>query len=279
MNLRVTSIQRGCVYDGPGVRTTVFLKGCTMRCPWCCNPETISMEEEYYIDVNKCLLLKGINSNLCSSCVRNNGNTPLSECPFGVAESVSSDYTPDELFEILSKDFHLMRSSGGGVTFSGGEPLLHVTDLEPLLGKLKESGIHIAFETTLSTSDPTVKIASDYADLIILDLKLQPELSKQSKSYVGEIIKKTKKLKDADIEIIYRLVFVDSMVDVGDDILKKLRQIGVKYIELIKCHNLGDYKYKKLLKQQSLIKATDERYLSFFYYLEANNIKVNKLTI
>lgn len=77
-SLEVTNIQRGCVYDGPGVRTTVFLKGCSLCCPWCCNPETITREDAFYIDNSKCLKYQGISSSICNACEKYGGEN-LSE--------------------------------------------------------------------------------------------------------------------------------------------------------------------------------------------------------
>lgn len=133
--LKITNIQRGCVYDGPGVRTTVFLRGCTYRCPWCCNPETIS-ERDHYLDWAKCQDYKGRTSTLCDSCERLGGKKPLSECPFGVYEKTYKEYDAKSLERELEKDYELMRASGGGVTFSGGEPLLFAKELEPILESL-----------------------------------------------------------------------------------------------------------------------------------------------
>ena len=227
MKIRVTSIQRGCVYDGPGVRTTVFLKGCTMSCPWCCNPETISSAEEYFIDDTKCLQLKGISSKLCEFCIRNSGTRSLSECPFGVAVPVSKDYTPEELFEILARDFSIMRNSGGGVTFSGGEPLLQIDVLEPLLLKLIDNGIHIVIETTLFIPLLNILKASMYVNLFIVDLKLQP-LHKlyKNEAYIATLDNTIKKL--GYNKTLFRVVFINEMSDDLEytlDVIKKLKII------------------------------------------------------
>lgn len=280
MMLRVSSIQRGCVYDGPGMRTTVFLKGCTMRCPWCCNPETISADEEFFIDDSKCLLKNGHASKFCESCERNGGNKKLCECPFGVSEPVSKDYTAVELYEMLSKDFILMRSSGGGVTFSGGEPLLQIDSLESLLKKLKDDGIHIAFETTLTTSDESTKKAAQYADLFIVDLKLQPEHSLYNNAiYIGNLRRSLSICHDKGVELTYRLVYVDSMLDVVEKVAAELRNIGIFRIELLLCHNLGSIKYKKLNMSNQDLSANRKEYDVFSQLLSDRHIIVNKLSI
>ena len=278
--IRVTNIQRGCVYDGPGVRTTVFLKGCTMKCPWCCNPETISSEADYFIDDNKCQLRKGIHSKLCVSCERNGGSQPISLCPFGVSEPTSHDYSVSELFEILSKDFDLMRSSGGGVTFSGGEPLLQIDALEPLLKLLKNKGINIAFETTLTTNIESVEKAVNYADTMIVDVKLQPQHPMYKKqSYISRLLNHLKICRESDLHILYRVVFADDMLDDSSYICDVFELLQIESLEVLKCHNLGNQKYIKLNSPHAIIKATDESFISFSELLVYKGFSVNRLSI
>lgn len=279
MKLRVTSIQRGCVYDGPGVRTTVFLKGCTMRCPWCCNPETISMEEEYFIDDSKCLLRNGVESKLCENCERRGGSSTVSDCPFGVSEPVSKDYTAEGLYDLLSRDFELMLSSGGGVTFSGGEPLLQIDALLPLLAKLKSEGIHIAFETTLTTSDESIRKAADFANLLIIDLKLQPEHPLyRNQQYLTNLSKRISRCRNRSVNLRFRLVFVDSMIEASDEILELLKVNCIISLELLKCHNLGHNKYKKLGIDVEKI-AVSDLFQKFSTVLQNHSIIVKNLSI
>lgn len=153
--LNVTSIQRECIHDGPGIRTTVFLKGCIFHCPWCCNPETISKKAQF-IDNEKCIKLKGIKSIICRNCERYGGRSKIAECPFGVTQPISHYYDADTLFEILLKDEKLYNLSGGGITFSGGEPLLWTKELKPLLQRIKSKNISIYIETTLASQPDDV---------------------------------------------------------------------------------------------------------------------------
>lgn len=280
MRLRITSIQRGCVYDGPGVRTTVFLKGCTMRCPWCCNPETISKDEEYFVDDSKCLLKNGHVSKICESCERNGGNVEVTECPMGVSEPVSKDYTVDELYEILSKDFDLMRVSGGGVTFSGGEPLLQTDTLVPLLNKLQDEGIHIAFETTLTATDDSVMKIAQYADLMIVDIKLQPEHPLYcNEKYIDRLRKSLSELRTRNVSICNRLVFVNSMAGDYEYAYGILESLGIHDVELLCCHNMASNKYKRLGQDSYNFAANTSLFEEFSESLNRDNIRTLKLSI
>lgn len=102
-----------------------------MHCPWCCNPENISLEQEWFFDDSKCIKRKGIASELCASCKRNDGDRAITECPFSVAEPVCHDWLPFDLFLQIEKDKELFGKSGG-VTFSGGEPLIQADALLPV---------------------------------------------------------------------------------------------------------------------------------------------------
>ena len=132
MTLRITNIQHFSLHDGPGIRTTVFLKGCNLKCPWCANPECISSEiqGEFGYDI------------------------PLAK--------LENEIIKDEPFY----------KTGGGVTFSGGEPLLQINNLEPLLNSLKNKNINICFETALFVPEKYLKIAKKYCDEFIVDIKM-----------------------------------------------------------------------------------------------------------
>ena len=242
--LRVTNIQRGCVNDGPGVRTTVFLKGCPLCCPWCCNPETQSYEKDYFVDDSKCLKLNGIPSKLCRLCERNGGSVPLLDCPFGVVDETSCDYNTEELMSQLIKDETLFLESTGGVTFSGGEPLFQAESLLPILKKLKQKKVNVALETTLFSSKEKLTSVLDYVDCFIVDLKFQPQMYLYNNDYFN--ILKNNYLALIDKEVVNRMVFVNEMASVREDILSKLKILDISTIEVLMCHNLGEKKYYKL---------------------------------
>ena len=141
MTVRVTNIQHFSLDDGPGIRTTVFLKGCNLTCPWCCNPENISFEIENYIHNSQ-------------------------------KESFGYDISLEELEKEILKDEVFYVENNGGVTFSGGEPLLQIRELKPLLKSLRSKNINICFETSLSASSDLLKIAIEYIDEIFIDMKI-----------------------------------------------------------------------------------------------------------
>lgn len=275
--LRITNIQRGCVYDGPGVRTTVFLKGCTLHCPWCCNPETLSYEKDKYIDDEKCMLFQGKQSHLCKQCERNHGIRTIDDCPFGVVEETSKDYDVEELLEILLNDSLLFKETKGGVTFSGGEPLLQAEVLSPLLIKLKEKGIHIALETTLVSPAINLKHIIPYADYFIVDFKFQPQMNLFNLTYLSTINKLYNLLKCKDVT--NRMVFVDEMESYKDLIVSSLNNLGVSNLELIACHSLGEKKYIKLKMPITKVEASTNKLESFRDYLNRSGIEVFLLTI
>lgn len=181
MRLLVTNIQRFCLHDGPGIRTTVFLKGCTLHCPWCCNPENIAAQPQYYFQAKKC--------------IAQSGRCPYGACPFaGSGSSVKEalaqltqqqqqqcksgalgiygrGYTAQELYAELMKDAPFWGREGG-VTFSGGEPLMQMEALESVLAALKQNGVDLCAETALYVPLEAVKAAVRYFDQLYVDVKL-----------------------------------------------------------------------------------------------------------
>lgn len=271
--LRVTNIQRGCVYDGPGVRTTVFLKGCFLECPWCSNPETISFEEQYFISNDKCLLLKGQHSRFCENCERSLGQSPSLNCPFGVYEKVSNDYGVDELLELLIRDQDLFDSTRGGVTFSGGEPLFQAQALAPLLEKLNRLSIHIAFETTLVSKDCYFYDISHLIDYWLIDLKIQPQMYLNNTKYLKEISKRINSLDNKN-NIKYRIVFVDEMMGYKEKVCDILLSLPITEIELLVCHDLGQNKYKRLNIEHKSYKSDSKKADYFKAFLQDQGLKV-----
>lgn len=136
----ITNIQRMCMHDGPGIRTTVFFKGCSLHCPWCSNPENISGGRESYAV---------------------KGNTGI----YGEL------YTEEELYREIVKDKKFF-GQDGGVTFSGGEPLLQLLFLQSLLSRLKEEGINICVETALHVPTESLRSVLSYIDLFFVDMKI-----------------------------------------------------------------------------------------------------------
>lgn len=150
-----------------------------------------------------------MHSEICEACERKGGTRYITACPFGVAEPTSLDYSEEKLFESILHDENLYRISGGGVTFSGGEPLLQAEELIPVLERLKGKGINIAFETTLVAPLGRLGKVKEFVDLYIVDVKLQPQMLLNNTAYIKSLIKSLGVLRDNNI--IFRLVFVDEV--------------------------------------------------------------------
>lgn len=277
--IRVVSIQRGCVYDGPGVRTTVFLKGCTLFCPWCCNPEAISLESDFFSYEDRCLINRGIKSEICAQCERYGGVKSVLLCPFKYIEPTSKVYSIDALSDELLKDKDLYADSFGGVTFSGGEPLLWIYELVPILERLRINDIDIAFETTLQVSKDNVEKSLAYAKLMIIDLKLQSEMFLESESYIRTMKLFIDKIKSKKINVIYRLVFVNSMYKKWELLINRLQCLSVKSIELLQCHNLANKKYQYLGITNIDYTADENLFSQFAGLIKRKGINVNLLSI
>lgn len=246
MHLRVSNIQRGCVFDGPGVRTTVFLKGCNLRCPWCCNPETQSVSDDLFFDQDVCDQFRESGSRLCTSCKIKGGDRDLLNCPFCAAENSSEILLEYQLYEKLECDFPLFRHSGGGVTISGGEPLLQIHALNPFVRRLKKNGVAVCIETTLFVDTQVDELARQ-TDLFIVDLKLQSELGLiDNPEYYSLLSRNLASISNSGSRVVFRLVYLDSMYDCFKSIISFLRKIKVDSIELLKAHGLAKSKYTRL---------------------------------
>jgi len=179
----ITHMQRFSISDGPGIRTTVFIKGCHLRCKWCHNPECLDFDPEIYFREEKCVKcgrclevcpenaipLEGeerINRTKCTRCME-----CVKACRYGALTQVGEPLSIEEVIEEASKDSLFYRNSGGGVTISGGEPLANFEFVYELSRKMKEEGLHVALDTSGFVEWKYLKRMMEYIDLVLYDLK------------------------------------------------------------------------------------------------------------
>ena len=166
----VFDIKEFAVFDGPGVRTTVFMKGCPLRCQWCHNPEGLSPKPQLTVSPSRCLHCGKCAAHCptpdsCTAC-----GACIPYCPLGLRRIAGQPYTPDALAERLLKDRDILEGCGGGVTFSGGEPMLQWPFVREVISRL--DGLHTAIETNGYCSDEAFGEAMSRLDLIMMDIKL-----------------------------------------------------------------------------------------------------------
>lgn len=196
MNAKIFDIRRFSTHDGDGIRTTVFLKGCPLRCVWCQNPEGIDSRilpirmENTCIRCGTCAMLsRGGGAEMTADgeiCIHrlaaDNWDEMISACPSGALMMDARIYSVDEVLREVEKD-RVFYGHGGGVTFSGGEPLMQSDFLVEILTMLQQEGIHTAIETSLSVPLQSVQKVAPHLNLIYADLKIADE--KNHRKYVG----------------------------------------------------------------------------------------------
>ena len=262
MTAPVTNISKGSLHDGPGVRTVVYLKGCGLSCAWCHNPETIDRKKQLLFVASKCigcgkcikicpthhvvtdgnLVFRREGCEVCGKCAE--------ECPTEALSVCGKDMTAKEVFDEIIKDRHYYEISGGGVTFSGGECLLHSEFTAEVLKKCKQEKIHTAIESALFVRWENIEAVLPFTDLVFADLKLaDPE---KHKKYTGadnaRIVENLLMLSKRFDNVIVRIPVIPGVNDEKDDLEGFARIIamlgdGVKEIELLKYNNLAGSKY------------------------------------
>ena len=277
----VTNIQRFAVNDGPGIRTTVFLKGCPLRCGWCHNPECIDPAQEFFFNTDKCRRC-GTCSEICPEkaiippkVVRGVDNDPDKEivepprvdrakctrcmlcvdaCPYGALYLAARGMTVSEVIEELKKDALFYRTSSGGITISGGEPLLQPEVTLALLKTAKEEGLHTALDTSgLAPWDVLLQVLP-YVDMLLFDVKTLDEVKHKKWTGVSNklILENIRKLAMLDTNIRLRSIAIHNVnywdLAHAESVARFAQSLGsaVTGLDIIPFHNFAETKYQRL---------------------------------
>ena len=245
----VFSIEEFSVYDGPGIRTTVFLKGCPLKCEWCHNPEGQKKDTEIVRSPNGCINCKNCEKNA----VRENNTLiytreSIENCPKNLLRYSGEKYTPGELFKIINKNAEFLKN--GGVTFSGGEPFMQSEFLIQCLKRFKGK-INTCIQTSGYVSESIFKKALPYTDFMLYDLKIIDE--EKHKKYTGVsnkmILSNLSVLSKSGIPFIIRVPLIPTVTDTKENIAAicgLLKSLNIPYAELLPYNKMAGGKYKSV---------------------------------
>lgn len=265
MNGLVFDIQHFSIFDGPGIRTTVFMKGCSLDCAWCHNPESISLKKEvqtYFfkcIGCGQCFEVCPQNAHkitdagrlyereLCLRC-----GTCTDNCYSGALIMTGGEMSVNDVVDEVSRDIPFYQDSGGGVTVSGGEPLLQPEFVKNLLKELKIAGIHTAIDTAGNVPFSALKSVIPYTDLFLYDIKAIDTETHKKFTGVGNIriLENLKKLSSLGVSIRIRIPVipeVNAELNKIEGIADYLSELdNIEAVEPLAYHNLGAGKLESM---------------------------------
>ena len=266
----VFDIQKFSLHDGPGIRTIVFLKGCSLKCIWCSNPESQKSFRQILFNASKCIdcgtcreicaqnAVSGenqsypIDTRLCDGCGR-----CCEECPTQALKWSGKPLRVSAVLAEIEKDRAFYESSGGGVTFSGGEPLSQPMFLKHLLSACRSSGIHTAVETCGFSQWKYLQEVVPHTNLFLFDLKhMDPAVHKEMTGRGNRVIlENLKKLNRSGANIIVRIPVVQGVNDSKANLKETARFISslhIRRVHLLPYHHYGESKYQMLGKIYAL---------------------------
>ena len=263
----IINIQKFSIHDGPGVRTTVFLKGCPLRCRWCANPESQSPGIQMLYDAKKCAVcgtcLKicpeqaismdeaghiHIDRAHCTACLQ-----CCKTCPRQALSWAGEEKTVDEVFRVCMQDLPFYEESGGGVTLSGGEAMVQPDFAEALILRLKENGIHTAIETTGCVGTDVFRRLAPLFDLLLFDVKHWDSAAHRDGTGMGNerIVENLRWAVERNLTVLPRIPVIPGFNDTLSDaegLAALIADIGLKQVQLLPFHQMGERKYEFLGK-------------------------------
>ena len=265
MKATIFDIERNSYVDGPGIRTTVFFKGCNLRCAWCHNPESQSPNPQMMFYKNK-----------CTGCGKCKEKCPYSQekcelcgkctiyCPHDAREICGKEYTVDEVMREILKDKAFYDNSGGGVTFSGGECMLQIDFLEEILKECKKNGIQTAIDTAGQVPFEYFERIIPYTDLFLYDVKCLD--AEKHKHYTGVenglILKNLATLLHRGSRIWVRRPVIPAVNDTVEE-MRGIKELIFSHgspekVELLPYHAMGEHKYATIGKEAQIFSVPSE---------------------
>jgi len=249
----VFNIQRFSTQDGPGLRSTVFMKGCPLSCLWCHNPESQAPQAQIQRLETRCMACGHCSvEDLAGRSGRIMVETDLEACPTGALRKLGQDLEPAELVRQLLRDRIFFDESGGGVTFSGGEPLMQTPFLLEALERLRAEGVHTALDTCGFAPWNALRQAAELAPLVLYDLKLMDDARHREATGQSNrtILDNLRALAGVHREIRVRVPIIPGVNDDEANLEATARFLaslaGVRQVDLLPYHRTGEAKFARM---------------------------------
>lgn len=277
----IFDIKRYAIHDGPGIRTTVFFKGCPLRCRWCQNPESWEAGREPGLRVGRCLVCRQCLEACSRGAIEFSSDRPVTDpsrcslcgecvdvCPAGAREIIGRQVTVDEVVAEIEKDAVFHDQSGGGATFSGGEPLMQPEFLYELLLRCTAREIHTTVDTSCYAEPWVIERIVEHVDLFLCDLKHMDGEQHERMTGAGNelILANIRRLAAAGNNVIIRLPVIPGYNDDERNIEATGRFVaslgGINRIDILPYHSGGRHKSARLVGEHELLEAvppSDER--------------------
>ena len=241
----IFDIKRFAINDGPGIRTTLFIKGCPLRCVWCHNPEGWTTEPQVLFKQSKCIR--------CGACSEK-GFT-VDDCPTAAREICGREYSMDELMAEVEKERAVMENSGGGVTLCGGEPLMHPEGTLEILHELGRRGFHRTVDTTLYAKPEVVDAVAAECELLLIDLKLMDSDKHRLYTGVGNelILENIRRVAETGHPFVIRIPLIEGInadeenIEATAQFLSSLSISEALITHLLPYHDVGKDKHRRMM--------------------------------